>query len=225
MASIHTKRFDKEADSIEIYNPNYDLKIGGGWHDNYKFRIFPNILSTCDLFQVPESARIWRQNDTFICNTDLKHRKDKLLKLLDIKNLIVNEIILEGKYYDLKVILKTPYPLSSINFYIKINKRVEMLTRFGRFYLNRSGLDYDTISKILDYTINTDKSTLSKGKEFIQCKKYLLDYGKSSESVFDYDEKMENSPIKMIGDYIKCFLKLCEKYSYSYKYINNWDIS
>ena len=40
MASIHTKRFDKEADSIEIYNPNYDLKIGGGWHDNYKFRIY-----------------------------------------------------------------------------------------------------------------------------------------------------------------------------------------
>ena len=220
MASIHTNRFDKEADSIEIYNPNYDIKIN---QYNYKFRINPNI--NCDLIQIPQCARIWLQNDTFICNADLKHRKDQLLKVLDMKNLIINEIRLESKYYDLKVILNTTYPLSSINFYINVNKRVEMLTRFGSFYLNRSGLDYDIISKILDYTINTDKSTLSKGKEFIHCKKYLLDYGKSSESVFDYDEKMGISPIKMIGDYIKCFLKLCEKYSYSYKFINNWDIS
>ena len=80
MASIHTKKFDKEADSIKIYNPNYDLTIGGGLmvlhtgQYNYKFRIFSNILSTCDLFQI-QKVLVFGVKTILFFIADLKHRR------------------------------------------------------------------------------------------------------------------------------------------------------
>ena len=61
-------------------------------------------------------------------------------------------------------------------------------------------------------------------RDFIHCKKYLLDYGKSSEAIFDYDDLMEISPMKMMGDYINIYLNLCKKYSNSFDFIDIWTI-
>ena len=50
-------------------------------------------------------------------------------------------------------------------------------------------------------------------------KKYLLDYGKSSEAVFEYDENMQLNPGKSLVYFINEYMKLCEKYSYSYNFM------
>ena len=53
----------------------------------------------------------------------------------------------------------------------------------------------------------------------IQCKKYLLDYGKSSDAMFDYDDKMQLNPSKFLIYFIEQYMELCKKYLYSFKYM------
>ena len=140
----------------------------------------------------------------------------------------LSNIILNGKYYRFKIIPDDSYPLGKFKFEIEIPKKVEMFARFGKNILLKCGLSEDCINKIIEMVFNDlieKKSKYSlEYKEFMNSKKYLLDYGKSSEAVFEYDDLMILSPRNMLGDYIKIYLDLCEKYSYSYNFINNFEL-
>ena len=146
----------------------------------------------------------------------------------EFKNNKLSNIILNGKYYYLKITPNTSYPLGKFNFEIQISKRIEMFARFGKYILLQKKLPEDCINKKIEIIINNlikyEGINSLEYMKFINCKKYLLDYGKSSNVIFDYDDLMVISPKKMLGDYIKIYLNLCEKYSYSFNFINNFDI-
>lgn len=148
---------------------------------------------------------------------------------------VLDSIILQGKYYNLKITLSNLYPIGNIKLEIEIPRKIEMICRFGKYLLSRLGLPEDCIIKIIQLTVSSDRFDNSRrdllfdmkygyyNPTYICCKKYLLDYGKSSNSLFEYDDLMEISPKKMLGDYIKSFLDLCKKYSYTFDYLNTWD--
>ncbi len=146
----------------------------------------------------------------------------------EFNNKRLSNVILNGKYYRFKIIPDDSYPLGKFKFEIQIPKKVEMFARFGKKILLKYGLSEDCINKIIEMIFNDlieKKGKYSlEYKEFINSKKYLLDYGKSSEAVFDYDDLMILSPKNMLGDYIKIYLDLCKKYSYSFDFINNFEL-
>ena len=84
-----------------------------------------------------------------------------------------------------------------------------MFARFGKYILLQKKLPDDCINKIIEIIINNlnkyEGINSLENMKFINCKKYLLDYGKSSNVIFDYDDLMVISPKKMLGDYIKIY--------------------
>ena len=94
------------------------------------------------------------------------------------------------------------------------NSGLLSLTSFGK---NQTAYTYIRKVNFQDSISKTDILPYKK----IHCKKFLLDYGKSSASTFDYDDNLGTNPAKFYNYYIDNYLELCEKYTYSYKYYKN----
>ena len=206
MASIHRKRFELELKKIAKYNPQIYLN-SENTEILYDFETQSSLSTSCN-------------NSIFDC---YKLHFAEYYKKKD-QNINISKIILKGRFYSIKVMLNNFYPMDSIKIELNMNKRVEMICRFVSFYLKKSGLNDDIINKIIEISINSDALCLYRRNHYIHSKKFILDFGNTSYAIFDFDQKMSNSPIKFIGDYIEDYLELCKKYCYSYQFINRWDI-
>jgi len=208
MVKINKKRMFNEYNSLINFNPEYIL-INSLLNDDTDNKT----LISSKVFKMDGFDNLVYLNP-YMTNNKISFNQG----FID-----VNEVILNNKFYKFKIKPQMYYPLSNINISISIPHEIEMYSRFGKYFLNKTKLSNDCIDKILDIVVNNIDISNITFKPFIDSKTYLLNYGISTQSLFEYDEKLIASPLKMMGDYFNDFLNLCEKYSYTSRYINKWD--
>jgi hypothetical protein len=150
---------------------------------------------------------------------NIKRLKKEIQSLKEYNPKVENEsIIITINNYKIIINPFTGYPLASVKYEINISPKIEMMARFCPYIFTKLvGVDIaDLLTRYIIKNIIDENEFYNKK---IQCKKYLLDYGKSSDAMFDYDDKMQLNPSKFLIYFIEQYMELCKKYLYSFKYM------
>lgn len=130
-----------------------------------------------------------------------------------------NSIEISVDNYLIKIMPSIGYPFANVQFKIYICKQLELVCRFYH-YLMVKKFNEDIADILIHYTL---LNIINSNQYFVQeynCKKYLIDYGKSTDVMFEYDENMSLSPAKFLNSYINDYIALMQKFSYTYKFIS-----
>ena len=148
-------------------------------------------------------------------------RLKKEIQSLKMYNPKVEDESINIKINNYKIIISpyTGYPFSGVKYEINIPPKIEMIARFCPYIFTKL-LGEDIADLLTRYIIENiiDENEFYSKK--IHCKKYLLDYGKSSDAMFDYDDTMQLNPSKFLIYFIEQYMQLCEKYLYSFKFMS-----
>ena len=177
--------------------------IDNSWQERNK-----SIYKYNPLFYIPIESTIFLK----VINSCsfIKHNKKN-------KSYQLNKISLLGKYYTFDI-----YPSQFMNGEISIkiifSKRIEMFSRFGIHILN-TFLPIECCEKIINNVVNEIDNEINDTELLLQ--DYLFKYGKlMDKSIL----KMNQLDFYYFEEIVKYILNLCQNYSYSYRYIKNWNI-
>ena len=125
MVKINKKRMFKEYNSLINFNPEYILinSLLNGDTDN-------KTLISSKVFKMDGFDNLVYLNP-YMTNNKISFNQG----FID-----VNEVILNNKFYKFKIKPQMYYPLSNINISISIPHEIEMYSRFGKYFLNKTKL-------------------------------------------------------------------------------------